>query len=296
MTRHTPRPVVDIATAIPELTRHVRRTVRLHPRRGEPGLDASKIGGRFLWPADEPWPNCEEHGSSLVPVLQLRADDVPELGFRNDSDLFQLLWCPNSHERLEPHYAPMSRAYWRRRPLVGDLLGEPPPPGPVEDWYLPAPCELHLERVDEYPHAFQLADFHPELWAVVESSQALSAAIPTIKEFGFDDPGTLYQYWLSVADGTKVAGHPNWHWDPVIPRCVCGGPMEYLLTIACEFDGGTWGRWLAEEERSVWGGDPFERFKVQDATNLSTGLAGGVLNYFVCRTCREFPISAVYQR
>ncbi|GAA2350913.1 hypothetical protein GCM10010403_51410 [Glycomyces rutgersensis] len=52
-----PRPV-DVASLWPELAPLARTAVRLHPRRGEPTLDQSSIGGPLLWPEDEPWPTC----------------------------------------------------------------------------------------------------------------------------------------------------------------------------------------------------------------------------------------------
>ena len=107
--RHTRRPLVDPSVAAPELAQLTRATVRLHPRPDKCPRDQSKLGGEILWPADEPWPHCEEHDCSYVSVLQLRREDVPELGFREGADLFQILWCPNDHE---PSYVPSSRVFW----------------------------------------------------------------------------------------------------------------------------------------------------------------------------------------
>jgi hypothetical protein len=128
--RRTPKPVIDIAEVIPEMARLARTTVRLHPRRGVSARDASKMGSPIVWPSDEPWPVCSEHHSALVPVLQLRRQDVPEFAFRGDTDLFQLLWCPNDHETLEPlmlrHRELLAKARQhspriRRRSVAGSL-------------------------------------------------------------------------------------------------------------------------------------------------------------------------------
>jgi hypothetical protein len=44
---------------VPELAKYAQTAVRLHPRRGKVAdLGASKIGGTFLWPKNEPWPTC----------------------------------------------------------------------------------------------------------------------------------------------------------------------------------------------------------------------------------------------
>src|SRR5207248_10991010 len=88
----TPPPCRDIAKLVPELAPFARTTTRLHPHRmpGERDPLDSKIGGHFLWPAQEDWPMCPEHHISYVPVLQLRQCDVPEIRFYLGTDLFQL--------------------------------------------------------------------------------------------------------------------------------------------------------------------------------------------------------------
>ncbi|KJS60504.1 hypothetical protein [Streptomyces rubellomurinus] len=72
MSRTTPSRRVDIAAVFPELAPLARRTVRLHPRLGAPGVRDSSVGGPLLWPADEPWPVCEgphpEEGDDELPV------------------------------------------------------------------------------------------------------------------------------------------------------------------------------------------------------------------------------------
>src|SRR5262249_25691611 len=69
----TAPPCRDIAQLVPELAPFARTTTRLHPRRliGSLPVDVSKIGGHFLWPAEEPWPNCPGCDAALAPVLQL---------------------------------------------------------------------------------------------------------------------------------------------------------------------------------------------------------------------------------
>ncbi|GIF99994.1 hypothetical protein [Catellatospora citrea] len=60
MARTTPPPPVDIAAIFPELRTHAGTTTRLHPRPGMPTAHDSSAGGPLLWPADEPWPHCED--------------------------------------------------------------------------------------------------------------------------------------------------------------------------------------------------------------------------------------------
>jgi len=294
--RHTAKPVVDLAAAIPEFASLARTAVRLHPRQGECAHDQSKMAGEFLWPAEEPWPRCEEHACPFVTVLQLRRADVPELGFRDGADLFQLLWCPNDHETIEPFYAPAARVFWRRRADIRNALTAMPAVGSNEEFYVPVPCVLDPERVTEYPDAFVITKAVPQLWEKLRASAELGDVLATLTEFDFTDVRALYQYWLSVASGTKVGGHPEWIQDPAPPACRCGQQMEYLLTVASsECDGGTWGRWLPEEERHVWAGDDFEaRDRVASGAQLLLGDDGN-LNYFVCRNCPDWPIAAVFQ-
>jgi hypothetical protein len=293
--RHTPEPIVDVADAIPDFAPLARKTVRLHPRRGECANDASKMGGEFIWPVSEPWPHCEEHDCPYVTVLQLSRSDTPELGFPEHADLFQLLWCPNDHANAEPSYAPASRAFWRRRADIQDALASRPAVGVHDENYVPVPCVLHPERVTEFPDAAEILESFPDLGEKIESCAQLQAAIKTITAYQFSDTSLLYQYWLSVAGGTKVGGYPPWVQDPERRSCQCGHEMDYLLTIAsAEFNGGTWGRWLAQEERHVWGGNYDKRAAVQCAPQISLGDMGN-LNYFVCRKCDGWPMTAVFQ-
>lgn len=109
----TPESPIDLLEVLPELADLRATTVRLHPRKGRvPGRHASKMGGTLLWSADEPWPVCDEPWPTswtsyvedgipvpeddpraepfpLVPVLQLRADDFPEMPFLPGADLIQ---------------------------------------------------------------------------------------------------------------------------------------------------------------------------------------------------------------
>lgn len=296
MTRTTQPPRFSVPELAPSLVALARETVRLHPRQGaEPAADASKIGGSFVWPADEPWPTCDlphpgwEFGASgmtpitkpsggpYVTVLQLRRDDVPELGFPADADLFQLLWCPNDHE---PLFGPVCRAYWRRSAAIEPPYANAPRPMVADDDYLPAPCVLHPERVTEYPDPSELPDDAKEriyAWEAESGAQA------------------VYQYELSVADGTKVAGHVGWIQEPEIPSCPNGHPMEHLLTVAsAEFDGGSWPRWLAVEDDGAWQAPYPDRWSVQNAAGLMLGDMGS-LYVFICRACEEMPIASVAQ-
>jgi hypothetical protein len=212
-----------------------------------------------------------------VPVLQLRREDLPELPFPDGSDLFQLLWCPNDHP---PLYAPICRTFWRRRAAIPEPLPAPPAPGDAAPGYVPRPCRLYPERVVEYPH---VADLPADLARAVLDWQGTDA-----------DP--LYEWELSVAEGTKVGGYVHWVQDPDVPRCACGRPMAHLLTVAsAEFDGGSWRRWCPVEDAHVcWSAPLEERLAAQAAAGLMLGDMGSLF-VFGCTACPERPIAWVMQ-
>lgn len=122
----TPAPPVDLAAEVPELAAYTRTTVRLHPKKGRPGVSDSHIGGPLWWPANEPWPTCTEpylawvpvvrpdgrHGmrmgpteaeepNPLVPIAQLWRRDFPEIDYPDDTDVLQVLWCPDEHDQFD---------------------------------------------------------------------------------------------------------------------------------------------------------------------------------------------------
>ncbi|MFB7651146.1 MULTISPECIES: hypothetical protein [unclassified Streptomyces] len=73
--RTPPRPF-DIAALFPELAPLARTATRLHPRPGSPTVHDSSVGGPLLWPADEPWPYCDEPHDSRATSAVHSPDDV----------------------------------------------------------------------------------------------------------------------------------------------------------------------------------------------------------------------------
>jgi hypothetical protein len=267
----TPPPPLDVESAFPEFAARWKTTVRLHPRRAEPGVRESSLGGPLLWPAEEDWPVCssdEDHEEpiSMVAVLQLFARDVPELAFPGGTDVFQLLWCPALHDD-DCRTLPLVR--WRAEAAVGELLDNPEAPDAdaVEDDHVPEACALHPERVRELPDAWELDG------ELRDRVQAWAR-----------ERGWSYFAHLSAADGTKVGGWPEWIQDPEYPVCDCGTTMAHLVTVTSgEWDGDSWRRW--NPDGTMEGG--------QDA-GLCLGDAGA--NYFFsCPRCPGKPPAMVFQ-
>jgi hypothetical protein len=165
---------------------------------------------------------------------------------------------------------------------VSDPRLDMPQPAPVEQDYLPRPCELHPERVVEYPSQGSLPT---EARAAVEQWEA---------KFGHEDT-----YWgLSTAPGTKLGGHAAWIQGGGIPDCACGHAMEHLLTIASWEFHGRGERWLPVEDIEQTGftadESPFDNVEL-DRVRRSTGIMlgdAGSLYLFVCRRCEGWPIDS----
>ena len=272
----TPPPNHSVEESFEWLRGKGRQTIRLHPRKNpNVSCSESKIGGAVLWPDREAWPHCQLHDSDYVPVLQLRAKDIPEIPFPPNTDLLQVLWCPNDHE--ECGYCPKIKLYWwRSESLNLHPLNHMRIKAGNEE-YQPKPCEVSPERVIEYPSSFSLSDDHN-------------------KELcDWQDDETLYQYSLSVAPGFKIGGYPHWVQDAQKVTCACGCEMDYLLTIdSAEFDGGTYERWLPEEEREIWGAEYEVRNSVQCAAGLMLGDMGNI-NVFICRSCVPWSYQWIFQ-
>ncbi|MFE1827683.1 hypothetical protein [Streptomyces yangpuensis] len=229
-----PRPL-DIEALFPGLAAHRATATRLHPRAGRPTARDSHVGGPMLWPADEPWPACDEdhrHGGPLLAVAQLYARDVPDLAAGPDgSDLLQVFWCP-----FDLHgptgYGMHVRLRWRRSAEVREVLAPQPEPAHVGfDGYVPAPCVLHPERVTEYPYIESLTGELGELVEEWEDAQEEAAYEAEDEDEDFALPS--YQSDLSVAPGWKAGGHAAWNvTGPGNMDCHgCGHGMRLLLTV-----------------------------------------------------------------
>ena len=286
-TRSSP---VDMESLYPELASRRKSTVRLHPRKqSEIPEDSSKIGGVFY--ANDPvgWPFCETHETNHIGILQLTKDDVPELGFPDGCEIFQLTFCPFDHDDA---YCPDVSGRWLSR--SGDHIQHSSNPSfkPPEYEYIPNECGIYPERVQEYPHVDEL----PEgLQKKIREDRRLVGAVGEWLDAPDDEsaPVTSYSYFLSVADGTKVGGHVNWIQVPESSRCPkCSRWTEHLLTIASwEWDGGTFHRWKPLEDCPEGGATSSEG---GDDHGMMFGDAGAIY-IGVCRKCDGFPVARSFQ-
>jgi uncharacterized protein YwqG len=309
MKRTTPPPRKNVLEILPELASRAKTTIRLRPRKGKvAGLANSKMGGAILWPKDEPWPTCEEFGHydvltmnepypagtvvPLLPVLQLRTDDFPEIEFFPGADLLQLLWCPLFHN--SPPYLARSFWYWRKADDVKNPLRSMPKSEFAAKGYYPNQCRLLLERVVEYPWIDNLP---ARMRAKIDRWD-----IPGVLDEYIETPAIFYEWESSNCPGNKVGGYPHFIQREATPKCTCGRRMVHLLTLTDdEFDAGTHYRWCPIEDKRVWAEirkkKRYDR-RVEDIQQMTgfDGFGGGYLYYFVCRKCKQWPIRPVFQR
>ncbi|GLZ78231.1 hypothetical protein Afil01_30380 [Actinorhabdospora filicis] len=129
----------------------------------------------------------------LIPVAQLRRQDVPDLPWPDDADLFQLLWCPMEHGSGGP--APVVR--WRKAAEISGWGRADNPFAVADRRYVPWPCVLEPVRTVEY----------------LPDAPGIAAALGS---------------WSPLAPAWK-AGGLRW-WRTSEPEC-CDAPMLLTLTI-----------------------------------------------------------------
>ena len=292
--RHTPKPPLEITELFPYLSGREKITIRLHPRLNKSlELNRSKLGGNFLWPADEPWPICEEHEEVYVGILQLRAEDFPEIEFPANTNLFQLLWCP-----IFDYDFPECLVFWRNELEITNPLAEIPQPSQPSQELVPNSCRLFPERVIEYPNIEEL-----------EKTEEIII---------WDEKNDyMYESLLSTAPGSKIGGYPDWIQDSEIPICKCSNFMEHLLTVgSSEFDPVSGQRWCPIEDRDIWQEsmnsvnfikenpllwqDVETRMRIMETGKIAAQaqVAAGLdvdVYVFICRQCKEWPIKSVFQ-
>jgi hypothetical protein len=299
--RTTQPPRINVEAFFPELFDFRKNAVRLFPR---PKLfisvNNSKLGGNIIWPEEESWPYCPVHNVPFVALIQLTKKDVPELGFKQAMDVFQILWCPHSHNECD--CLPAHRIYWRDSAQVKQSLSSIPDIVVNEKFiptdsgeFIPTQCCFYPERIVEYPGYEELPQNLQEKltqWNILD--------IPGIDELGenwdnvpFGPGGWFYNIELSVSGGTKIGGYPEWIQYPDYPVCSCGKTMEHLLSISSleTVLGNPTQRWIPLEEKHL---SEDERYGLHYGTKLMFG-DGGIVYIFICRSCEAWPIKFVWQ-
>ncbi|MEV6260244.1 hypothetical protein AB0M42_05710 [Streptomyces sp. NPDC051784] len=234
-----------ITSAVPGLAPYGRPAVVLHPTPGAPGVHDSSIAGPMLWPADEPWPHCstpdelEPSGLppvAMLPVAQVFRHDAPGDWWPEGADVFQLLWCPNTHwdpPAPQADVSPVVEIRWRR---AADLPQQPHcGPEPVrqadeDEGFTPRPCTLAPVPLTDFPYPEALP-------------KGLRGDVNRLVEETADDEGGDV---ITRVAGCKFGGWPTWHLtDPRDIRCrECDASMGLLFTVASDDTTGiTVGRW-----------------------------------------------------
>ncbi|PXF47999.1 hypothetical protein BWQ96_02190 [Gracilariopsis chorda] len=285
-------PRLDLQKFFPALEK--KKAVLLHPRRAHVGdVRASKMAGSIAWPQEERWPQCPEHNTDMITVLQLRREDIGSVvRFPDGNDLLQLLWCPRL-EHEDNGYSPIARTFWRDSATLGALRSEM---GGVnvelDEGCVPAECALHVEEVEEFPSSMALD---------VRTSAAVDEVIKTHGQEDIAavdaDEVNYYDSLFGAAPQSKAGGHAAWMQDEDTVECEqCGERMEHLLTVASEENNESFGRWAAIEEGV--GEDGEDGLDDDDEGEGHTGvMLGDVGSYYVmvCRRCAQWPIATRLQ-
>ncbi|MDG9716976.1 hypothetical protein [Streptomyces sp. DH24] len=318
MTRTTPPRPLDVTAPFPELAPLARTTVRLHPRAGDPTAADSSVGGPLLWPADEPWPVCPDHGEpwqrGVVPEeIRQRRGILAEAWARPRPAGTDLLTAEErevvdraSEDRRVPvegpsPLIPVAQLYARDvpglpRPAGTDLLQVLWCPYDHVGDYLPR-TELRwrtaadvTDPLDDVPGPPVVGNddylpepcvLHPEPVTEYPAPHELPGELADRIGAWEDDQELAYQSDLGVAPGCKVGGHAPWSFsDPFPMTCAeCGGEVRPLLTIdGSEWDGGS-GSWRPVEDTGT---------DTAHDTHLNIG-RGYCLQLYVCTTSYDHP-------
>jgi hypothetical protein len=274
---------LGLAELVPAVVAVRRQAIALHPFRvTQVSADSSHFGGVMLGNAPADWPRCDLHNSAHVGVLQLLREDFPAFRFLDETDVFQLTWCPFDHDLGLPDV----RVRWlKRSKLAATQPSNPEHRWPVYD-YVPRPCRVYCDVFDEY--AIDPDSLTPETREAILSCAALRHEAERDGKTLSDDGILEYcRSYYGPYPGTKLMGHPSWVQSPEMPSCHgCNKPMTLLLAIE------SWEPWSAQKEArrptQLPPGTPV------DPTGLMIGDAGCAY-VFVCYQCDGWPVVAVMQ-
>jgi hypothetical protein len=203
---------------------------------------------------------------ALVPLVQIRSEDIGAEFFPPERDLLQVLWNP----RLVQNQVGIEfQVYWRSSSEDLVVMQPPTPSAPDEDM-LPQECSLSPEEVLEYPAELP-GDLDQELEAV---SEAIGGA-------------DVYYHELACAPGLKIGGYPD------LPSVGPIGPVhcreDHECTLLLTVDGAEWSSLSQRRWRAT---DPARGQQIARPTGLVVG-RDQRLAIFVCRHCDGWPSQAV---
>lgn len=318
MVRTTPPRPFDIAELFPELREHRGVTTRLHPRTGAPTVADSSIGGPLLWPADEPWPMCDdgdEHyvDELLTPAAVRRGRQIHAAAAGRpytDEERAELAAVTLAEPEELIHQSvpliPVAQLYRRDVPGFlgpGDadlfqVLWCPLGHADTDDaprlrllWRRTADIGRPLAAAPEPPavEEFYLPNrcvVHPEQVVDYRDRELLPQELQArIAAWETDTDGPGYWAW-SVVPGWKMGGFPSWRMTgPGTLNCrACGTEMALLFTVGS-------GEW---DEAGYW--RPIE--DPADTTDPITEVVigrGFDWNVFYCPASFDHPFPAVMQ-
>ena len=329
MTRTTPPRPVDLTELVPELAGYAATATRLHPRPGRPTTADSSVGGPLLWPADEPWPVCED--GDWHHVFRLRTPAT----VRRSREIYAAAQARAAASRTRYELTDEERAelpnHDHSEPV--ELINEPVPLVPVAqlfrrdipDFTGPDGADLlqvlwcPLDHPEEgYNPKVQLhwrrsADVTPPLNVAPEPAVVNEAYLPTpcvvhpeqIREFPYSDllPAALRARIAACEDEEDSGG--SYQYDlSLAPGWKVGGFANWSLTDPHPMDCaecGTAMTLLFTADSSEWHGTGGSWKPVEEPPGVSsapTGVSigrGYALYVFRCPESYEHPPVTVMQ-
>jgi hypothetical protein len=268
--RTSPPRTVDLLKEFPDLKTSIRLAIRLHPRfSDEPKPHESKLGGQFLWPAEEPWPTDDATKVAYQPILQLRLEDAPpQMKYLPGKDVLQLLWLPREDVPAKV------KIVWRKASELTGSLAAIPSTEFAHMNLVPVPCRFFHERWFELPETSLLPK--GDLKMKLEAWQS-------------PDPSLNGQEYLrkyqTGSPGTKAGGYVRGDGIGDTKCDKCQWPLDYLLTIASDDYGGD-AEWTPLEEKNATGTG------YANASGLKLPGSGN-RHVFICRRCEGWPAKAI---
>lgn len=274
---------VNIENLFPELARHKRTAVALHPYRDlDVSADSSHFGGLMLGNEPDGWPRCQFHNSNHIGVVQLLKQDYPDLPFPDGRDVFQLTWCPIDHGVGLPEV----RVRWRTRENLPPTRAANPAHRWPEYDYVPQPCRLYADKITEYP-SWDDEGMDEDMRQRIARSTTLLDDMKRTGATTDDDALEYFFEWFGPYHGTKLFGHPAWIQAPETPTCnSCGERTQLLLSIQ------SYEPWRHDKRHRQPSG--LRHGTPGGTTALMIGDAGCAY-VFNCRTCPDLPIVALMQ-